>query len=105
MALGQFLHAQQDSYSHAGYGPTVGHAAAGHGPDKTYNDPAKAMKMAVDTYSRLNQAADKMGVPGSDRVAWGQIESAVGAFNKATTDKEKDAAIQSLIGVMAAAQQ
>jgi RHS repeat-associated protein len=37
---GTFLHAQQDSYSHPGYEPRIGHA-----PDKTYNDPAKANNM------------------------------------------------------------
>jgi RHS repeat-associated protein len=103
-ALGQFFHAQQDSYSHAGYGPKVGHAAAGHKPDKTYNDPAKALRMAFDTYSRLNQAADKLGIPRGDRAAWGQIKSAVVAFNLAKTEKDKDAAMQRLIGVIAARQ-
>ncbi|HUP62631.1 MAG TPA: RHS repeat-associated core domain-containing protein, partial [Thermoanaerobaculia bacterium] len=104
-ALGQFFHAQQDSFSHAGYGAKVGHAAAGHEPDKTYNDPAKAMRMAFDTYSRLNQAADKLGIPRSDRAAWGQIRGAVVAFNLARTEKDKDAAMQRLIGAIAAARQ
>jgi hypothetical protein len=87
------------------YGAGVGHGAAGHAPDKTYNDPAKALKMAFDTYSRLNQAADKLGVSRSNRAAWGQIRSAVVAFNLARTEKDKDVAMQQLIGVIAAARQ
>jgi RHS repeat-associated protein len=55
--LGVFLHAEQDSYSHEGYGPVLGHGMAGHAPDKTYNDPAKADRMAFDTFSRLTGAA------------------------------------------------
>ncbi|MBV9497193.1 MAG: RHS repeat-associated core domain-containing protein [Acidobacteria bacterium] len=102
-ALGQFFHAQQDSYSHAGYEPARGHLFAGHGPDKTYKDTAKALKMAFDTYSRLNQAADKLGISRKDRVAWDKIKNAVIAFNSAKED-EKDAAMQGLIRVIAAAQ-
>jgi hypothetical protein len=81
----------------------MGHAADGHAPDKTYNDPAKALTMAFETYTRLNQAADNLGISRSDRAAWGQIKSAVVDFNLAKTQKDKDDAMQRLIGAIAAA--
>jgi hypothetical protein len=80
-SLGVFFHAQQDSFSHAGFGPTKGHLSAGHAPDKTYTDPAKAFTMAANTYRLMNAAADKLGIPKSDRVAWKQIRGALVTFN------------------------
>jgi RHS repeat-associated protein len=88
--LGAFLHAQQDSYSHEGYGPRIGHALAGHAPDKTYNDPAKANNMAKDTFGRLTAAADRLGVNPNNKVAWTKIDKLVGDFNKAKTKDEKN---------------
>jgi RHS repeat-associated protein len=86
--LGTFMHTEQDSYSHAGYGAKLGHASAGTAPDKTYNDPGKANKMAQDTLSRLNSAAGRMGNPNS-KVAWEKIGTLVGQFNQATSKDEK----------------
>ena len=95
-SLGVFLHAQQDSFSHAGFGSQRGHVLAGHGPDKTYNDPAKALTMAADTYRRLNAAADRLGISKTDRVAWKQIRSALVRFNLARSQQQKDLALKRL---------
>jgi uncharacterized protein RhaS with RHS repeats len=87
--LGQFLHAQQDSYSHAGYGPVLGHASALTAPDKTYNDPAKANKMAKDIFDQLISAAKRLGVDPKGQVDWSKIGGLVDSFNQAKTDKDK----------------
>jgi len=70
-ALGTFLHAQQDSFSHEGFEPLVGQASAlidnfslllsnwrtmereARKYDLTTNDPAKAVEMARDTLAKL----------------------------------------------------
>ena len=88
-ALGQFLHAEQDSYSHAGFGPRAGHASAGHAPDKTYNDPAKAYRMAQSTYRSLVRGAARMGVSTSARTPWSKVSASVNKFNRAKTEAEK----------------
>jgi RHS repeat-associated protein len=87
--LGVFMHTEQDSYSHEGYGPKLGHASAGTAPDKTYNDPAKANTMAQDAFSRLASAVSVMGVNPAHKVAWGQISELVGKFNKEKSIAEK----------------
>jgi RHS repeat-associated protein len=103
VVLGQFMHTQQDSYSHAGFGPGLGHVLAGHAPDKTYTDPAKALRMAHDTYNKLSAAADKMGVPRSNRVAWNAIRGSIVNFNLAHSKKEKDKYLQQIRDTIAAA--
>jgi RHS repeat-associated protein len=87
--LGLYLHVEQDSFSHAGYGPRTGHAIALTGPDKTYNDSRRADRMASDTYDRLSAASDRLGASGS-RLAWAKIDALVGDFNRATTPAEKN---------------
>jgi|GEM_PF-752730 len=87
--LGIYMHAEQDSFSHEGFGPKMGHLFAGHAPDKTYNDAPKADRMANDTYSKLVAAADKMGISKDNRVAWNKIDKLVGNFNRAKTKEEK----------------
>ena len=53
-ALGQFLHALQDTYSHDGWYPSVpGHFFGGTEPDNVCNDLGKALEMARDTYNQL----------------------------------------------------
>ncbi|MFV0388690.1 MAG: hypothetical protein ACK5NT_08035 [Pyrinomonadaceae bacterium] len=69
-ALGTFMHAQQDSFSHEGFGPKLGQVAAitdnvgvlssyesqlkeMEKYDKTTYDSAKAVRMARDTLSKL----------------------------------------------------
>ncbi len=97
--LGEFFHAQQDSFSHAGYGARWGHASAGHAPDKTYNDPDKADKMASDTFSRMQNALTIGIKRGSETttysgLSWNKIAPMVQAFNRAKTPEEK----QKIIG-------
>jgi len=87
--LGTFLHAQQDSYSHAGFGPKAGHAAAGTAPDKTYNNAAKANLMAAGTYGKLAAAAAKLGISPANKVEWERIKALVSAFNATKTRQEK----------------
>ena len=94
-ALGVYLHAEQDSYSHAGFGSLFGHLFAGHGPDKTYTDPGKADTMAGDTYGALLQAGVKIGTE-AGAVPLAQIMPFVQAFNRAKTKKDKDAQLQLL---------
>jgi RHS repeat-associated protein len=86
--LGQYLHALQDSYSHEGFRPGVGHFFAGHRPDKTYNDPEKANRMARDTYNHVRQYLQvTTGQPMPDH--WDQIRGQVDRFNRARTAHEK----------------
>jgi RHS repeat-associated protein len=76
-ALGTFLHAEQDSYSHEGFGWFWGQAPSGNRRgflvtswnvfweevrkvDKTNFDPGKAERMAADTFSRLLRARNMM---------------------------------------------
>ncbi len=83
--IGQFLHAWQDSYSHAGFEPNIGHLFKGHEPDKTYNDSEKANIMAEGTYEHmlifLKNAPDN----------WDEFRNTIDQFNRAKTieDKEK----------------
>ncbi len=87
-ALGQYLHALQDSYSHEGFGPRLGHASAGHAPDKTYNDPEKANRMARDSYNRVRQYLQvTTGQEIPDQ--WDQIRDQVDRFNRARTANDK----------------
>jgi RHS repeat-associated protein len=101
--LGTYLHAEQDSYSHEGYGPRLGHLSAGHAPDKTYNDPAKADRMAKDTYTKLSAAADRLGIKGN-KVAFAKIDKLVSAFNKAKTTEEKNKILGQIKDVIKQAQ-
>jgi len=100
-SLGTFLHAQQDSYSHSGYGPNLGHLSAGHAPDKTYNAPRRADRMAEDTYNRLTTAATVLY---NNRkisfqykpLEWKVISPLVQAFNRAMTPEEKQKALNQI---------
>jgi hypothetical protein len=95
-ALGTYFHAEQDSFSHADYGPTYGHLFAGHGPDKTYNDPEKADTMANDTYNRLIQSFAFSCYVTNDSIGWALIRPFVQRFNRARTDQAKDVALNDL---------
>lgn len=53
LLMGIGLHALQDSFSHAGFGPRFGHGLAGHDPDDPSQDVKKAMDMAKATYDML----------------------------------------------------
>jgi hypothetical protein len=75
--LGKFLHAEQDSFGHAGYGPRYGHAAEWTAPDKTCLRPELAMKMAQDTYNYLRMYMQaKTGISVADD--WDQLKAMVG---------------------------
>jgi len=80
--LGVYLHAEQDSFSHAGFGPAVGHLLAGHSPDKTYTDPTKADSMASDTYQALQQAGVNIGTA-TGAIPYSEILPFIQAFNRA----------------------
>ena len=76
-ALGQFLHAQQDAYSHRGYEAQWGHARHGTAPDIACKRPELAIKMAQDTYTYLRVFRQmQTGVLVSDQ--WQQLEITVG---------------------------
>jgi len=87
--LGRYLHAEQDSYSHEGFGAIFGHLFAGHTPDRTYSDPAKADRMALDTYEALRTAADRLRSDKTARVEWSKIEVLVTEFNRAQRAEDK----------------
>ena len=83
-AFGVFLHAEQDSFSHDGFGPDLGHLFSGQAPDLTFKNPTKADAMAADSYSYL--------VLGSNRLTFSpeamptnlvNIMPFIDAFNKA----------------------
>jgi RHS repeat-associated protein len=93
-ALGVFLHAQQDSFSHAGYGTDIGHLLDGHAPDRTFNDPEKADQMAATTYVKLVAAAEIMGLDTDGRVPFSAISLLVQEFNDARSLDEKDRIIR-----------
>jgi RHS repeat-associated protein len=93
--LGIFFHAQQDSYSHAGFGARFGHLSAGHAPDKTYTDPAKADRMALDTFTLLGNAKGRLG-EAHRGLDYKTISPFIQAFNRARTTQEKQRALQQI---------
>jgi RHS repeat-associated protein len=84
-SLGRYLHPQQDSFSHAGFGAFIGHGLHGSAPDRTYRRPGLADDMARDTYSRLLQGASLLQRSATPIPYSGFIERRVAAFNRATT--------------------
>jgi hypothetical protein len=95
--LGVFLHAHQDSYSHAGYRPIPGHLFDGHAPDKTYLRPELADRMAESTFNRLQAALSRLQGR-SVRIAWKDIEGFVQQFNRAKDLEDKLQILNSLLG-------
>ncbi|MGC4081274.1 MAG: RHS repeat-associated core domain-containing protein [Vicinamibacterales bacterium] len=87
--LGIFFHAQQDSFSHEGFGPTFGHLSAGHRPDKTFNAPDKADAMARDTYDRLREAIPHLRGTGGKALPWEKVRPYMSRFNRATELDDK----------------
>jgi hypothetical protein len=94
-SLGMYLHLVQDSFSHDGFNPLIGHIFAGTTPDKTYTDPDKADSMARSTYGALLEAGVQIGTEAGP-VPLAQIMPYVQAFNRATTKKEKNCNFDSL---------
>ena len=52
-AVGQYLHALEDSYSHRDYDPELGHLTAGTSPDKPWNDPGGLREMFARKFNAL----------------------------------------------------
>jgi RHS repeat-associated protein len=103
--LGAFFHAQQDSFSHEGYGARFGHLKDGHWPDKTFNRPGRADVMALDTLNRMKSALSRLVIYGKetvhyDAVQWKTIRPMVEAFNRARTDKEKKKIVNDLVNAV-----
>jgi RHS repeat-associated protein len=95
--LGVFFHAQQDSYSHAGYGPRFGHLKDGHSPDKTYTDPAKADRMAANTFGILKQSASRIEGGGGYRpLSEKTVAKYTAKFNRATNATAKQRILNQL---------
>jgi RHS repeat-associated protein len=100
--LGIFFHAQQDSFSHEGYGPSWGHLSAWHAADKTYNNLEKADRMASDTLSKLMAALSIRVGKGKETkhynaMNWEAIKPMVEAFNRARTPEEKQKFINQIV--------
>jgi RHS repeat-associated protein len=93
-ALGEYMHALQDAYSHQGFGARYGHASAGKTPDKTTTDVAKADRMAKDTYDRLMSARTSLSAT-TQPVPYNRLEKLVAKFNRAP-EKEKSAVIDEI---------
>jgi RHS repeat-associated protein len=96
--LGTYMHALQDSFSHAGFGPRLGHLFAGHAPDKTFKDVLKANIMARESYDALAKALAAFHFSSANRIPWANIKSFVNRFNKAKSTKEKRAILNEMRG-------
>lgn len=123
-ALGDYLHAQQDSYSHDGFGPWLGQAPSGfrnwkwariwdwadfyheaEQVDVTINDPKKAEEMAQFVFDRLLIAREIMGrnnhlssdtlIPARSPLNYEDIKDAVMEFIKAKKDTEEEIQVAS----------
>jgi hypothetical protein len=109
MRLGAFMHALQDSFSHDGYGPLLGQAIdlfkdgivpsyeAASRVDKTDSDPAKAERMAEESFKRLVSARNMLAASGRSGtfyrpISYGAIKPLVGRWVR-ESDPQKKAAI------------
>jgi hypothetical protein len=102
--LGAFLHPQQDSFSHANFGPEWGHidlrsADLGAYYDDTFFNPQSADEMARDTFDRLVEARALLGENG-EPVNYGLISPFVERFNRAQTPGAKAAALRSFLNMI-----
>jgi RHS repeat-associated protein len=93
-AVGEFMHALQDAYSHQGFGARYGHASAGKAPDKTTTDAVKADRMAKATYDRLVSARTSLSAT-TRAIPYSRLEKLVAKFNRAN-DKDKSAVIDEI---------
>jgi RHS repeat-associated protein len=96
--IGQYLHALQDSFSHAGFGATIGHIYFGELPDLTYLDVKRADTMAKQTFYKLRIFnAQKNGTGSLDikeyweesHKIWSDIKDKIHNFNKSVGYQEK----------------
>jgi RHS repeat-associated protein len=95
ISLGQYLHVMQDSFSHHGYGTTVGHLFGGYSPDETWRRPDLANRMAENTYGDLQAARTALGAT-NPAMPWDQIAPYIDRFNKAKKKDDKDAILAEL---------
>ncbi|NMC00342.1 MAG: hypothetical protein GYA35_08705 [Thermoanaerobaculaceae bacterium] len=86
--LGTYLHAEQDSFSHAGYNAGIGHLFDGKSPDNTAKASDRALIMAWKTFSVLSQTA-KVKRIGVEKIAWEKIEKNVLRYVQAKSKKDK----------------
>jgi RHS repeat-associated protein len=93
-ALGEYMHAFQDAYSHQGFGAKYGHASAGKAPDKTTTDAVKADRMAKATYERLVSARTSVSAT-TQPIPYNRLEKLVAKFNRAH-NKEKSGVIDEI---------
>jgi RHS repeat-associated protein len=93
-ALGEYMHALQDAYSHQGFGAKYGHASAGKAPDWTTTDPAKADRMAKAAYGQLLSARSLLPAM-AQPVPYDKLEKLVAKFNRAR-EKDKSAVIDEI---------
>ena len=93
--LGVFFHAQQDSYSHAGYSARFGHLFMGHEPDLVGSDPVKADLMAKDTFDRLIAAKGRLG-QSYQGVAWKAIFPLIQQYNRNITVHSRQETLRQL---------
>jgi RHS repeat-associated protein len=95
--LGNYMHALQDSYSHAGFEPPLGHVHTPL-PDITAADPQRANRMARDTYNHLRIWLEtQTGQQSPDR--FDQIRDQVDRFNRAWTAGAKARYVTSWCGL------
>jgi hypothetical protein len=89
MAVGEYLHALEDTYSHQKnetrrdwstmYGTDIGHGAHGHEPDQTWRRPELATLMAVQVWSELQALAEASGAKGTPK-SWDDIKGNIDSF-------------------------
>jgi len=80
--IGLFLHAQEDVYSHKPYGPRLGHALAGHTPDKPWNNPAGFVAMVKAKFKELEAILKECASAShSTRVALAKFKQASDALD------------------------
>jgi hypothetical protein len=60
---GAYLHFYMDIYAHDGFGPAVGHVAAGHLPDFLSSDPDRAARMTRGALSILWEFRTRRSIP------------------------------------------
>lgn len=92
-AIGQYLHALEDVYSHRSYGPRLGHAVTLHTPDKPWSNPAGFVEMVLAKFDAILALRSKCSI-GSRSLREGQAEFArVRPLLDAWKDREYDAGV------------
>jgi hypothetical protein len=98
-----YEHALQDSFSHDKYGPILGQAVDVRDPtaaDKTYNNPAKADRMALATFNSLVGARNTMGRNDGSMarpISFGAIKGLISQWNAASDPAKKAEIMQKIM--------